>query len=135
MKALAVYSLISYVLRIDQAFDTIVDTLISQDNVTEIHVIVEEMVLITKQVSVWGKQQCILVHTFDYYVRCNTLDSKNWVSRTDIFGYRRLVLYQTTINMEIFEGKVFRGYIFQAVKFLWELSSMNIKPLEVELNV
>ena len=43
---------ISSILRIIQAFESIVDTLISQDNVTEIRVIAEDVALITKQVSV-----------------------------------------------------------------------------------
>ena len=49
---MAVYYLISSVLRVIQAFESIVNTLISQDNVTEIRVIVEDVDLITKQVSV-----------------------------------------------------------------------------------
>ena len=39
-------------LRIVQAFESIVDTLISQDNITEIRVIAEDVALIAKQVSV-----------------------------------------------------------------------------------
>ena len=48
-------SLISFILfdyRIVQAFESIVDTLINQENVTETRVIEEDVALITEQVSV-----------------------------------------------------------------------------------
>ena len=81
--------LVSSILRIVQAFESIVDTLISQDNITEIRVIAEDVDLIAKQVSVRANQPCILLHTFDYSAPCNTADSQKRISGIDLFCYRR----------------------------------------------
>ena len=46
--------------RVLQAFETIVDTFISQENFTKIFVIEEDMALIAEQVSIYGNQLYIL---------------------------------------------------------------------------
>ena len=62
MLSLIVSILFDY--RIVQAFEAIIDTLISQENFTKIFVIEEDMALIAEQVSAWGKQQYILPYSF-----------------------------------------------------------------------
>ena len=107
-----------------------VDTLISQDNVTEIRVIADDLDLITKQVSVWGKPPCILLHTFDYFAPCNTLDSKKRVSGIDLFCYRRLVLHQTTrkvLKTKHFWVKLLSGKIFVGIVMPEYIKRLEIK--------
>ena len=51
----------SYTNRIVQSFESIIDTLISQETFTDILVIEEDVALIAQQVSALGNQLCILL--------------------------------------------------------------------------